>query len=151
MIEIGYLIEGNIYILHNIFQRQIIHWISLSFGNVLFDSNKNEWNYSQCNLYQQINEKQHLLFVIQSLDNKIIGYYHENNNLNNNLNNSFLFKQKNENVLEKYCEITEKGFVKFNDENQQLLFLGGCTNSISLYKKEWKKYCKYFHWNEEKK
>ncbi|BFU19253.1 predicted protein [Entamoeba histolytica] len=57
---------------------QIEEWTNRKVGNILFDSNKDDWNKSTSVFYQRIMNKEHIIIIIEDEDgNKFGGYVNE--------------------------------------------------------------------------
>ena len=154
---------------------QIYNWTILNVDRIIFDTDIHQWNKNKCELFDKIKNKSQLLFVIESTDGNVMGYFQFSSmklmsetidcdsssflfkhnkmiNSKNDENNNQINQKSTENEyeLEKYSETTDKGYTIFDNHSNQMITLGGCTSCISLTKEDWKEYCKFDHFVPKK-
>ena len=127
--------------------KQIEEWTSLQFGEIIFDSTKDNWSQHSSLFDSKLVGKKQLLFLIEDNEGEIFGYYFNtlmNYNFNNNCfrptdNKSFEFNiRSNNNRLTSMLKFPIKdtccGYFLFDKSCEMLVSLGG----IYLWKENYK-------------
>ena len=134
-------------------------WSQKKVGEILFDSYKDNWKKGNSTLFERINGKKNLLFVIEDVNgNKFGGFVHRE--LSKTMRNkgeivdskSFVFSLK-ENEMKYHFSLYGRTAFILCDENDDRLFAFGEGHDICVYKEELKKnsYCKKksFNYNSD--
>ena len=118
-------------------KKKIEEWTELECGEILFDSEKDNWNKNTSVFNQKIYGQKQLVFLIEDEEKEINGYY-----LNNSIPNEY--KMKNESDKESFCfTLRKKGmeremnknrmkserdeYVMYSEKDTILIEIGGMT------------------------
>ena len=139
--------------------KQLEEWTGLKCGEILFDSNKDDWSQNSSEFDSIVMWKKQLLFIIDSDDGQKFGYY-----LNTQINDeyakilptdekSFIFNLESngrlkEGMMKFELKETSYGYRMWNKDHKSLIYLG----DLVLLKKENKNKCycfesKYFDYH----
>ena len=150
------LVESSEYNLLQKHVKQLEQWTGLKCGEVVFDSDLNNWNKNNCDLNSKIIGRKQLVFLIEDENGEKFGYYLNTKMIRNYMKNkpadwkSFQFNIESNGrlaTMEKY-EIKDiySGGYKMNRETEEMLITLG---DIVLMKKERKN--KSLCYNDKKK
>ena len=142
--------------------KQLEEWTNKKCGDILFDSEKNDWSYCSSDFNEKIIGKKQLIFLIEDTNGYLFGYY-----LNTEIiekyqvdqstdNESFLFSLNSQNKLSSMMKFeikdTHWGCMLYKNDEDYLIALG--CGGIFLYKKNYKeesyswKQPKYFNYHD---
>ena len=138
-------------------RRQLEEWSGKKCGEIVFDSDKDDWNYGTSVFYDKVINKNNLMIVIEDTDNnKFGGYVKETiNKYNNYINdpNSFLFSMKSNgriNGMKKFkINYSQNAFYLCAKNSSGLFGFGGGHDIFVSQKDQGGSYCKQHSFNYE--
>ncbi|BFU21942.1 trichohyalin, putative [Entamoeba histolytica] len=139
--------------------KQIEEWTNRKISNILFDSDKDDWNKNTSVFDQRIRNKEYIIIIIEDSEgNKFGGYVNEKINEDGyytNDSNSFLFslesKGRMKGMIKFDIEIPQNAFCLFNQSDDRLFEFGHGYSDILVCKENNKtqSYCNQYSFEYE--
>ena len=116
--------------------KQLEEWSGKTFGNILFDSSKDDYSLNTSNFHRKVVGKENLMFLVSDTKGNKFGYYLASKIKPNTFNkwkkttsNSFLFSLESNGRLNKMMKFeiknTSNGYILCKQESKNLITLGG--------------------------
>ena len=142
-------------------KKQIEEWTRMKCSEILFDSDRNDWNQNSSVFNECIEGKKNIIFIVEDKENNKYGYYFNGTIIEEQYDewmkssDSFLFSLKSNGRIDKMIQVKEKQFAegfKLYDKSHFVLF--GIDWGFWIFKEKYKsksriwEHSEYFDYQE---